>query len=98
MYFVNKKGHTFLHGQFYIILYFFFAGAFLAAFFAGALAAFKAVSTASTVGNMPKALSAGLIALNATGAMAASKAAQRSFGSVTPDMYSASPAPSTERP
>jgi len=60
----------------YFIDYFavFFGAIFLAAFFTGALADFRALSTSAASGSTPKALSLGLIALIATGAIAATSA------------------------
>ena len=59
---------------------------------------FTAASIADAFGRIPKALSLGLIALNATGASAANSEYASVLGSVTPDMYSASAAPRTDRP
>lgn len=76
----------------------FAAAFFFATFLIGAFAVFRAAVTAETSGRRPKALSFGLRALRATGAIAATNAVHRSAGSVTPDIYKAIAAPRTERP
>jgi hypothetical protein len=79
----------------YFFVVFFEAG--LAGAFLG-LAAFRAFSTSSADGTIPKAESFGFRALRTTGIPAATSDHARSSGSVTPARYSAVAAPITLLP